>query len=501
MMEGLGLEGTYGATIDRIKSQDGDKSVLGMAALMWLSHAQRPLKADELSHALAVELGSADFNVSNTPSMATLVCCCQGLITVEKEASTVRLIHFTLQEYLSLHPETFSRPHSRLADICITYLSSKRVKALSADPSPDIIGIPFLRYSAVYWGVHAKRELSGSTRSLALKLLQQYDGHISTNFLLAEVPHLDLAGFGTCFPFSGLHCVSFLGIAELISALLGLGCHDINGEDFGGRTPLSWAAWNGHEGVVKALLGQDEAHPDKPDNEGRTPLSYAAWGGNGGVVEILLGREDVHPGIPTNYGHTPLSYAAWHGCEEVVKMLLRREEVNPDEPSNHGQTPLSYAAWGGREGVVEILLKREEVDPDRPDNDSRTPLWYAAWKGHGRVVKMLLGQKQVDPSKPDHRGQIPLSCAVRSGHEEVAQILLEREDVDPEKPDNGGRAPLWYAVRFGRGRVVRMLLERSADPTRPDTNGQTPLMLAPQHANSVVIELLEAWGAVNHITI
>jgi len=109
----------YDATIARIKAQVGDKSRLGMAALMWISHAERPLQAGELCHALAVELGSMDFNTGNIPSMPTLVSCCQGLMVVDKEESTVRLIHFTLQEYLSAHPDIFSRPHSKRLRISV----------------------------------------------------------------------------------------------------------------------------------------------------------------------------------------------------------------------------------------------------------------------------------------------------------------------------------------------------------------------------------------------
>ena len=125
MANGLELGDVYGTTIERIKAQDGDKSRLGMTALMWISHAERPLQADELCHALAVKLGTTDFDVGNIPSIPTLVNCCQGLITVDKEASTVRLIHFTLQEYLSAHPDIFSQPHSALAEICLTYLNSQ----------------------------------------------------------------------------------------------------------------------------------------------------------------------------------------------------------------------------------------------------------------------------------------------------------------------------------------------------------------------------------------
>ena len=62
MAEGLDLKDVYGATIERIREQGGEKAGLGMAALMWISHSERLLQLDELLHALAVETGSADLN-------------------------------------------------------------------------------------------------------------------------------------------------------------------------------------------------------------------------------------------------------------------------------------------------------------------------------------------------------------------------------------------------------------------------------------------------------
>ena len=56
MTGGLGLDDAYGATIQRIRAQGGDRARLGMAALMWISHSERPLNVNEICHALAVEL-------------------------------------------------------------------------------------------------------------------------------------------------------------------------------------------------------------------------------------------------------------------------------------------------------------------------------------------------------------------------------------------------------------------------------------------------------------
>ena len=167
MRNGLWLEDAYGAAIERIKAQGGNKSRLGIDALMWVSHAERTLSADELCHALAVGLGSIDFNADNVPSISVVVDCCQGLITVDEEGSCARLIHSTLQEYLSLRPDIFGRPHSAIAESCLTYLNSAQVKALSPDPEPTTEETPFLHYCSLNWGIHAKRELSDRSKSLA----------------------------------------------------------------------------------------------------------------------------------------------------------------------------------------------------------------------------------------------------------------------------------------------------------------------------------------------
>ena len=393
MTSGLGLEGVYGATIERIRAQGGDKSRLGMGALMWISYSERPLSPGELCHALAIELDSTDFNTSNIPSISTLVSCCQGLITVDKRVLEVRLIHFTLQEYFSTHPDIFSRPHSVIAEICLTYLNSRQVKAISQPSettsdsytaSDDALDWDsafnqdetFLEYCSRYWGNHARKELSDCPRSLALELFRQFNGHISGALLLQQEPW--------CFPsdgyrsFNGIDCASFLGIVEIVAALMETGCFDLDEGGYQGCTPLSWAAMGGHVEVVTILLRQEEVNPDKPNNYGRTPFSYAAAEGHREIMKILLGREEVDPEKPDNEGRTPLSWAAASGREEAVKILLGWEGVSPDKPDNNGQTPLSHAARSGCEAVAKILLEGGEVNPDEPDNNGRTPLSYAA---------------------------------------------------------------------------------------------------------------------------
>jgi len=472
--DGLGLGDAYDATIERIRAQDGDKSRLGIGALLWVCHAQRPLKVDELCYALAVELGSTDFNSHNVPSVSTLVSCCQGLISVDKEASTVRLVHFTLKEYLFARPDIFGGHHSIMAEICLTYLNSEKVKALSTDPSPRIRDTPFLEYCSLYWGVHAKRGFSNHVRSLTLELLQDYDSHISARSLLESERYLGDWRAGMSFQFSGLHCASYFGIEEGVIALIGMEGCDINKGDFLGDTPLAWAALKGHEGVVKILLRRAEINPDKADKYGNTPLTQAARGGYEGVVKVLLERGDVDPEGLGDDGLTPLHNAAQRGHEGVVKALFERGEMNPDKQDNIGQTALLKAAIGGREKVVKILLAQVVVNPDKPDHHGSTPLLAAAQFGYENIVKMLLGREEVDREKRDNDGDTPLSCAARYGHERIVKILLEKERVNPDNTDHYGRTPLRCAVRNGHKGVVELLkLHQAAAHVTPLGPGDT----------------------------
>jgi len=244
----------YDKMLSRVKAQDEIKEKIGMAALMWVSHSERPLRVDELCHALGVEIESADLDPENVPSIGTLSDCCQGLLAVDGRASTVRLIHLTLQEHLSTRPDLFDRAHSTIAETCLTYLNFQRFKVLPASDLPDPVQAPFLRYSSVHWGTHAKKELSECAKSLALKLFDDYDDHISIKLLLKHVLNPDRFSDNEDFSsFTGLHCASFFGIVGVVATLMEMNGCDVGKRDCAGNTPLMWAAENGHEEVVELL--------------------------------------------------------------------------------------------------------------------------------------------------------------------------------------------------------------------------------------------------------
>ena len=470
---GLGLGGVYEATLGRIKAQGGDKARLAMAALMWISHSRRPLQVDEICHAIAIRIGSNDLGSDDIPAISTLLGCCQGLVTVDKGTSTVRLIHFTLQEYLCTLLD-FRRAHSTIAETCLTYLNSQHIKDISTGSTPDPLSTPFLEYSSLYWGTHMRMELSDLVKTFALKLLDQFDGHISAKSLWKSIN----AGSPSDYyrgnnPFSAMHCISYFGIAEMANTLIKMKRWDVNQRDSAGMTPLIWAARYGHEEVVKLLLREKDIRPDRQDtNDGRTALSWAAENGHEGVVRLFLGSQFIDPG---SIGRL------WGKAPQVAGLLFGKKYVNPDSSSKSGRTPLSWAAGNGHEGIVKRLLRRKDVNPNSSNGAGRTPLLLAAWNGHEEIVKLLLEREDLNPDIPSTRyGRTPLSLAAEKGYEGIVKLLLEREGLNPDIPSTRyGETPLSWAAWNGHEKTVKLLLEREdLNPDILDKNGRTPLSYA-----------------------
>ena len=402
MTEGNGLGDAYTETLARVKAQKGNKSIFGLKVLMWVLYSERPLRTQELCHALGVELGSTDLDLENVPALRTLLAASLGLVTVEASSSTVRLVHFTLQEHLLSDSTLFHSPHSTIAEVCLTYLNFRCVWSLSPTLQSAPATMPLLEYASFYWGEHTGRGTTDNAKILALGLLEKFDEHISAQLIL--LPHNRSTIFAPYFDsekgpigFTGLHGAAFLGCVEIFAAVLEMKEWGVNARDNASCTPLIWAAVKGHEEVVKKLLERGDVNTDLADhNLGRTPLVWAVWQGHERVVKAFLEQEGVNLG-QTNTGGTPLFWAAALEREGIVKMLLERENIDPNQaPIGYGITPLTTAVRNGNEGIVKMFLERGDVNPNLADTkDGHTPLSYAAMIGREGIVKMLLERNDI----------------------------------------------------------------------------------------------------------
>ena len=453
--KGLGLHDAYDTTLDRIRQQGGSRARLGMEALMWISRSEQSLRSEELCHALGVEIGAEDFSIQSVPPIKTLLSCSLGLITIGERESVPRLLHITLQEYLGQHPTLFVTADSMMAEVSLTYLNSRLVRALPHDLENAPETAPFLEYAACFWGTHAARGVTELAKSLALRLLDRYEGHVSAAILWRKkICKGEMLGYVRGI--SGLHCIAFWGIIEIAVAIPEIERYQLNWRDSIGETPLMWA------------------------------VKY----GNSQIVELFLAQRHIEPDMVTRYGFTALSFAAQLGNEDAVKVLLGCQEVSPDLPDWKGRTPLSLAAQAGHIGVVKLLLRCGDTNLNSRNGDGQTPLSLSAEQGHKSVVKLLLQRRDIDPNLPNGKGLTPLSLAASRGYEGVLKLLLERGDVDPNLSDEHGRTPLSFAVE-GCGPTLFWSLASAQPP--PSLRKERVLKLLVEHAD-VNLNLADNYG-------
>lgn len=296
-----------------------------------------------------------------------------------------------------------------------------------------------------------------------------------------------------------------LGHDTVLRSLLAIDAipvRSLNRKDAQGQTPLSLAAINGHQAVVKLLLAKS-ANPDTPDKKHRTPLMLAAMNGHDNVVRLLLEKHDPskrnHPSVIVDLdGRTPLMVAATKGHEAVVKLLLANDQVDVNCQDYDGRTSLSWAAAAGDEAVVKLLLAKETVHADHTDSFGRTPLSLAASNGHEAVVRLLLNIEGIQADYADSWGQTPLFYAAQHGHEAVVRLLLNIEGAQADHANRSGRTPLSLAAYHGHEAVVHLLLKvPTVDPNHKGNGGDSPLIWAIRRGHFKVVNALLATQRVN----
>lgn len=113
----------FSNSIQRIESEPRNRRAVALQALMWISHACRPLQIEELRHALGTQLGDRYFDIDNLLQPRFIIECCFGLVVIDDQSSVVRLVHCTLQDFLqSERRNLFLDEETEITRICLTYL-------------------------------------------------------------------------------------------------------------------------------------------------------------------------------------------------------------------------------------------------------------------------------------------------------------------------------------------------------------------------------------------
>lgn len=182
--------------------------------------------------------------------------------------------------------------------------------------------------------------------------------------------------------------------SAIIKLLLeqGIGADSLSNEEL---IPLLHAVGYSHTTILVQPLATERVDQGYKNSCGRTPLSSAAWNGYEAVVRLLLeiGADVESKG--TLYKGTPLLLAAENRHEAVVRLLLGMKKVTADGKGNCGRAPLLYAIKNGYGAVVTSILSDSVVDQNQIDHGGSTLYSIGVRNSHAEVVKILLDTEIV----------------------------------------------------------------------------------------------------------
>lgn len=329
-----------------------------LLALAWIICSTRPITTLELQHALAVEVKKHELDEGNLLQIKDLVSLCSGLVTIDEESDIIRLVHYTTQEYFErTQRDWFPEAESSITAICVTYLSFDAFEAGACatkwEYTERLRLYPLFNYAAQNWGYHAQRS----------QILRGEDIDFLESRMKAQAAAQPLfkswsfaKNLETLAGMTGLHLAAYFGVSEAVHCLLHYES-DMNSRDGSGKTPLIYAAENGHKNVAELFIATGQVRLDAKDYRDRTPLFLAAKNGHTAVVKLLIATGLVNINAEEIYSNqTPLSIAAQNGHKDVVELLIATGQVRHDAKEDYfGGTPLSRAAENGHKDIVELL--------------------------------------------------------------------------------------------------------------------------------------------------
>jgi ankyrin repeat domain-containing protein 50 len=494
--------------------------------------AARPLTLKEMNIALAINFNHKtyiDLELDNEPRFEKTIRNLCGLFVTVVEGK-IYLIHQTAKEFLvsqdnttpPLHTDTWK--HSLdpkesnfvLMMACIWYLLFDVFMAIPLVVGEDDLLIAddiiesyterhsLLDYASKHWVNHFSKSRSSEDKKIMELVLTLFDTSSTTFMTWFQVYWYISDGYSQ-YPkdFTDLSAGSYFGLVGVVKLLIEKGI-DLESKDSAyGRSPLWWAAEQGHVEVFQ-LLVNNGADLEAKDRSGQTLVWWAVKRRNVDILQ-LLSQNGANFRLLYDIGYTPLLWATEQGQDEIIQQLVKFEVsrlpvkngiengFDSETIDKSGMSSLLWAAQKGQFEIAKLLIENGSNLETKNAVDGRTPLSLAAEVGHVEVVQLLL-EKGADLEALDDYDSSPLSWAASQGQMEVVELLLDH-GANMEAKDLYGLAPLAWAIGQRHVKVVKLLVNNGADLESTDNDGWTPLLLAVEQGQIEIVRTLVQNGA------
>ncbi|KAG5655319.1 hypothetical protein KAF25_010471 [Fusarium avenaceum] len=386
------LNSAYAGILERIYSQEPQKSYRSRQLIAWVLFSTRPLSIEEARCALSVEPGDSSLNQDGLPDLDALLLTCSGIISINTESQCVAFVHQTIAEYLMQAPPVpIPKAHLNIARTCITYLlfdtfSGERCLTdtdLDARLSENL----FFLYAAQNWGKHTKLcgEVVADLEPLIKRLLLDM-GYRESSLQGLVLPSARYEGYSWTTPKHAppLWLAAFFGLSATTYLLLCGGGFLTDTEASDGTTALSMAAKFGYTDVMTIVLNRGA---ELGGSQGAAiPHLEAARYGQTDAVSILLEYGADINGKSSN-GRTALHEAVSGGHDTTLTLLNNGADVNA-MTINRWTVLHSAVAARQEEFVVQLLHHGATVNTQTSEGE--TVLHIAASRGFDSIISRLL---------------------------------------------------------------------------------------------------------------
>jgi ankyrin repeat protein len=264
--------------------------------------------------------------------------------------------------------------------------------------------------------------------------------------------------------------------------------HHFYGEDQ--QISLAYAAKQGWNGVVAALIKKAGCNVNQQDSDGCTALYHAVKAGNFPLVKLLLeAGVDVRKRYRNDGGCTVFAIAAARGYVKIAAKLQEHDKGLADIATPIKCSPLYLAVSNRHIEMVDFLL--DVIDHQKIKKQFGRKLIDKAIYNDNPTLLAKLIDRGYPFDRLNSSDQLPLVIyATRKGWVDVLQALVcLKPRININEKDRQGKTALHYAAELGSHEIIKILLNNGADPGVLSRNGNI-LHLASKSGSSEVYDMV-----------